>query len=89
MKRQIDRFDIEAEAEAQAISKAYNPHTIDFGIRKKSNHTGPIIVRKQSRKKPRHRNSRQIDLVKQARKIAILKRKDYLKTLPKIGWIEL
>lgn len=60
-------FDLQSEIEGAAIQKRFDPHTMDFGVRKhKSNQVIPaLILHKLSRKKCRYRNSRQVDLVKQ------------------------
>lgn len=61
----MDNIDENAQREAAAISNSYKPRTMGFGIRKHSKHCNDLIVRKQSRKRVRHRNPRQIDLRKQ------------------------
>lgn len=65
-------IDEEALRESVAISNSYKPRTMGFGVRKhKSSQVTPdMILHKLSRKRCRHRNSRQIDLRKQ--KLVIL-----------------
>ncbi len=60
-------FDCIATKEGVAIKNRFDPHTMDFGVRKhKSSTISPaMLLHVLSRKKCRHRNSRQVDLVKQ------------------------
>ncbi len=64
---EIEGIDCTAAKEGVAIKNRFDPHTIDFGMRKhKSSTISPaMLLHKLSRKKCRHRNSRQVDLVKQ------------------------
>ena len=60
-------FDCVAAKEGVAIKNRFDPHTMDFGVRKhKSSTISPaMLLHKLSRKKCRHRNSRQVDLIKE------------------------
>lgn len=66
MKQMID-YEIQAEKEGVAIKNRFDPHTRDFGVRKhKSSSVSPaMLLHVLSRKRCRHRNTRQVDLVKQ------------------------
>ncbi len=67
LKRKMIEFEILAEIEGLAIKNRFDPHTMDFGVRKhKSSTISPaMLLHVLSRKKCRHRNSRQVDLIKQ------------------------
>ena len=62
MNKQIDSLDLQAESEAKSISNSNH----DLKIRLKKNNIAPCeLVKIESRKRCRHRNGRQIDLIKQ------------------------
>ena len=60
-------FETQAEQEGIAIENRFDPHTMDFGVRKhKSSTISPaMLLHVLSRKRCRHRNSRQVDLIKE------------------------